>query len=339
MNVTMLAAGALVIGLGVFGVEASAQERNLRARPPMYDGAGAIYLPSSSGVYRSVDGGKSWKEEDGLGDPIVMNLATDGRGAVFAGTSRGFYKRTAGGGAWTDITIEEDNPNHNGGIIFAADKGKVLFTLRRGYVYRSTDAGKSWKAAAGLPRAYYDDMLEFPGKLYIVHQHDKTVYESVDKGERWRISPRFAPLNGFIAQIVADGDTIHVLSTRVDIEENRILFKGAEAGSSWDELSIVVPRYGKWLGASSGTVYATGSRTEFLRSKDLSAWTTCSTTNKDDTLDPDWVVRTPHGLFMNMFWYGLFRSTDGGATWTAAMKGLPPTRIPAENQTIRLACR
>ncbi len=129
------------------------------------------------GVYRSDDGGKSWKnlglkKSEHIGRIVVD--PRDGKAVYVAaegplwgpGGDRGLYKTTDSGKTWKavlsisentgvgDVTLDPSNPD----IIYAAayQRRRHVFTLIDGgpesAIYKSTDAGATWnKLKSGLP--------------------------------------------------------------------------------------------------------------------------------------------------------------------------------------------
>ncbi len=129
------------------------------------------------GVYKSEDGGKSWKNMGLKSSEHIGKIVVDPRNSdvVFvaaygplwsAGGERGVYKTTDGGKTWeavltidehtgvNDIILDPRNPD----VMYAAahQRRRHVFTYVGGGpesgVYKSTDGGKSWeKANRGLP--------------------------------------------------------------------------------------------------------------------------------------------------------------------------------------------
>ncbi len=129
------------------------------------------------GVYRSVDGGKTWKntglqKSEHIGriiiDPRNSDIYVAAQGPLWGpGGDRGLYKSTDSGKTWkkileisentgvTDIVMDPMNPD----ILYAASyqRRRRVFTLinggPEGAIYKSTDAGETWtKLTSGLPK-------------------------------------------------------------------------------------------------------------------------------------------------------------------------------------------
>ncbi len=129
------------------------------------------------GVYKSIDGGKSWnrvglEKSEHIGkiliDPRNSNVVyVAAQGPLWgAGGDRGLYKTTDGGGSWecvlkisentgvSDIAFDPRNPD----VIYASSyqRRRHVWTLVNGgpeaAIHKSTDGGKNWnKLTNGLP--------------------------------------------------------------------------------------------------------------------------------------------------------------------------------------------
>ncbi|MGE5343089.1 MAG: WD40/YVTN/BNR-like repeat-containing protein [Candidatus Omnitrophota bacterium] len=128
------------------------------------------------GVYRSEDGGKSWKnmglqQSEHIGriviDPRNSHVYVAAQGPLWGpGGDRGLYKSTDNGKTWkpiltisentgvTDVVFDPRNPD----ILYAASyqRRRHVYTVIDGgpecAIYKSTDAGATWtKLTSGLP--------------------------------------------------------------------------------------------------------------------------------------------------------------------------------------------
>jgi photosystem II stability/assembly factor-like uncharacterized protein len=178
-------------------------------------------LSTGDGVYKSTDGGKTWKNvglRDGQQIPAILIDPKD-PDRVFvavlghpygANPERGVYRTTDGGKTWKKVLGKDDN---TGAVALAFDPADartvyaVLWESRQGPwengawqgkgsgLYKSTNGGDSWKPLTkGLPTA--EQKLgrigigvapSDPKRLYAVVDapRDGGIYRSDDAGENW----------------------------------------------------------------------------------------------------------------------------------------------------------
>ncbi|MEP2653888.1 MAG: glycosyl hydrolase [Paraglaciecola sp.] len=172
------------------------------------------------GVYKSIDGGKSWtnmglKDSGHISqiwiDPKnVDNVLVASQGPLWSnGGDRGLYRTTDGGESWTQIleidqytginefVVNPENPN----IIVATSyqRRRHVWTLINGGpgsgIHKTLDGGKTWsRIKAGLPSEHMGriGIAMAPSKpdiLYTIvesNDKDKGVYRSVDFGQTWK---------------------------------------------------------------------------------------------------------------------------------------------------------
>jgi photosystem II stability/assembly factor-like uncharacterized protein len=171
------------------------------------------------GVYKSEDGGRSWKNT-GLKDSqhigrIVVDPANSdivyvaAQGPLWnAGGDRGLYKTSDGGKTWelvlkasehtgvTDVVV--DPRNHNVVIAATYQRRRHFFTLIDGgpesAIHRSTDGGKTWtKVGTGLPteelgRIGLAISPVNPDLVYAIVEaanRKSGIYRSADNGVTW----------------------------------------------------------------------------------------------------------------------------------------------------------
>ena len=153
------------------------------------------------GVYKSVDGGKSWKNVGLEKSEHISKIVVDPRdsnvvyvaaqGPLWApGGDRGLYKTTDGGKTWkavltisentgvTDVLLDPTNPD----ILYASayQRRRHVFTLIDGgpesAIHKSTDGGKTWtKLKDGLPK---EDMGRIG--LAMAPHNPKVIYATIE---------------------------------------------------------------------------------------------------------------------------------------------------------------
>ena len=157
------------------------------------------------GVYKSLDGGESWKRAGLEKSEHISKIIVDPRdsnvvyvaaqGPLWSeGGERGLYKTTDGGETWgltlssgeytgvTDIVMDPRNPD----VIYAATHQRMrnVATLVDGGpesgIYRTSDAGTNWRELTnGLPK---DDMGKIG--LAISPQNPDVVYATIELAHR-----------------------------------------------------------------------------------------------------------------------------------------------------------
>ncbi len=172
------------------------------------------------GVYRSLDGGKTWERMGLERSEHISEIIVDPRDGdvVFvaaegplwsSGGERGLYKTTDGGATWdrvlevdddtgvTDVEFDPRDPD----VLYAASyqRRRHIWSLLAGGpgsgIHKSTDAGKTWRRLErGLPKG---DMGKIglalspadPDVVYATIEaadDEKGFYRSQDRGESWQ---------------------------------------------------------------------------------------------------------------------------------------------------------
>ena len=181
------------------------------------------------GVYRSEDGGKSWKNvglkaSEHIGkivvdpkDPNVVYVAA--QGPLWApGGDRGLYKTTDGGKTWNAVLTIDENTGvsdvvmdpRDPDILIAASyqRRRHVFTLIDGGpgsgVHKTTDGGKTWKKiTSGLPKEEMGriGLAIAPAEPDTVYALVETAaankaggtYRSTNRGESWEKRGDYVP--------------------------------------------------------------------------------------------------------------------------------------------------
>jgi photosystem II stability/assembly factor-like uncharacterized protein len=220
-----------------------------------------------TGVYKSLDGGKNWKNI-GLRDthqigalivhphnPDIALVAALGH-AFGPSQERGIFRTSDGGKTWTKVLFKDENTGgidivfdpKNPNIVFAS-----LWQARRqpwffssggpgSGLYKSEDNGVTWKQLTGhgLPNGILGRIgISVSGadssRVYaIMEAKEGGIFRSEDGGEKWtRVNDdgRFRQRAWYFSKIYADpksADTVYVLNTGA--------FKSVDGGKSFNLL-------------------------------------------------------------------------------------------------------
>lgn len=209
------------------------------------------------GVYKSMDGGKSWKNTGLIHSEHIGSIVIhpDNSEMVYVaaygplwspGGDRGIYKSTDGGNTWKRILAVSDNTGfneihmdpRNPDILYAAahQRRRHVYTYISGgpesAVYKSTDGGLNWyRIMNGFPSVDLGRIglaispVE-PDIVYaIVEAADNKggFYRSLDRGERWEKMSNYTTTGNYYQEIFCDPkdrDRIYAMDTWLHFSEN-----------------------------------------------------------------------------------------------------------------------
>jgi photosystem II stability/assembly factor-like uncharacterized protein len=209
------------------------------------------------GVYKSLDGGKSWKKlglekSEHIGkvliDPRDSNVVyVAAQGPLWGpGGDRGLYKTIDGGKTWkkvldisentgvTDVVLDPRNPD----VLLAASyqRRRHVWTLINGgpesALHRSTDGGKTWtKVTAGLPTVNLGriGLAVAPSNPDVVYATVEAadgkggVFRSADGGQNWQWQNPFdvgAMYYGHVVVDPKDDNRIYVMNVYIQVSDD-----------------------------------------------------------------------------------------------------------------------
>ena len=263
----------------------------------------------ANGIYRTTDGGVSWRVINGA------MLASYGAGAaaraivvdpsnnqtIYAGTSMGLFKSTDGGGSWVwTWTIAWNEVKSINSLVIDPANSQTLFAGCGSYgVSKSTDGGVTWTAVNnGIPTGVLAQSLIMDPTdsqtLYIA-TWTAGVLKTTNGGALWN------PVNNGLTQTMILSLTIDPANSQTIYAAANYgtLFKSTNGGTSWSP-AINGSVGGTGIIVNAATVNPSNSQTLYV-----------GTLNSDGAT---WLA-------------GAAKSTNGGATWNWARTGLTGTNF------------
>ncbi len=242
------------------------------------------------GIYKSEDGGKSWKnmglknsEHIGriaidLQNPDIVYVAAYGP-LWNSGGDRGIYKTTDGGQNWKQVLKVSEHTGFNEvfvdprypNIVYAAahQRQRKVFTYIGGgpesALYKSTDGGANWtKIMNGLPSGDIGRIgLNYspvnPDVLYAVVEAGDTdggVYRSMDRGASWTKQGSYYTSGNYYQKIYCDPkdiDKIFVMNTYLGVSKD-----GGKNFSILGEKSKHIDNHAMWINPNNTNHYLVG---------------------------------------------------------------------------------
>ncbi|MDX6611739.1 MAG: hypothetical protein QOD75_925 [Blastocatellia bacterium] len=256
-----------------------------------------------NGVYRSDDGGKSWKNVGLKTSEHIGRIAIDPRDSMTVyvaaqgplwgpGGDRGLYKTTDNGKTWkkilsvsdntgvTEIVIDQQNPD----TLYAASyqRRRHMWTLIDGgpesAIYKSTDAGATWnKLKAGLPAVELGriGLAISPVDSNVIYATVEAadrkggIFRSNDRGGSWERRNEFEATAMYYARIVADPkdvDRIYIMNVFLMVSDD-----GGKTVRRLGEKSKHVDNHEIWIDPNNTDHYLVGCDGGIYESEDRGA--------------------------------------------------------------------
>ncbi len=282
-----------------------------------------IFAGTNSGLFRFVQGGGGWSALNvGLSNTSVTALAINptNPSTMYAGTAMGqILKTTNGGLSWESAGNVDWAPQ---GVIFSVNalamdpSGTTLYIGTRAALFggfgESTDGGTTWTGSWFMEDVYgiAIDPVN-PSTIYVnTSGPSGGIYKSTDGGKSW--SPINTGLSGntFVVAMALDPSNPAVI---YEAPAGRGIFKTTDGGNNWAAMNTGLSATTTYAVALDpkipSTIYASTSA-GLLRSYDWGQnWSVLG------PYDPSSITIDP--LDPAIIYAGVYKSTDGGATWAA----------------------
>lgn len=285
-------------------------------------GPDALYFLVNDSLYRSSDGGESWKFRSRT-DAGATLLGFSGGYIIAAGGFSGVVASSDKGLTW----IRRDQSLPEGALVTSMvtvkddDNGRTevwVSILSKG-VYYTKDGGEEWEQECdGLPKEYNDEYPTF-SQIYAANERlygvaNQMVYEWNNDDDRWNEAPQLVGKN-----IQAYGDDLYASGADG-------VLRSQNDGVTWNTIGGAF-LYNNITGfASAKSALLALSASGIYRTDDQGiTWTKTGVFQSQD-------ISAGHGVAYAESLDGIMRSTDDGLTWDPANSGID--EMPSDLQTL-----
>ena len=268
----------------VIEVELSPDFERDRTAYALLDG----YLPIWGNLFKSQDGGDTWKRiEGGLDNRHeLFSLAVSDRAKetlYLSSLGDGIYKSQDAGVSWNKVNRGLETLNIDLVAIAPGSSNLVWATGTESGLYLTENGGTNWLSVMSKPKITAIAFIPQANDRIIVGDEAGNLYSSRDRGKNWQ---QLATLNkGAVRAIVVSPN----------YQSDRSFWLGTERGGVWQTVD----------GGTSFKQVNHGISDRSIRSLAIS---------------PNY--QTDSTLWASTWHEGVFRSTDGGQSWNQQSRGL-----------------
>ncbi len=216
--------------------------QNVVVSPDIQDTA---YTNSMNSVYRTADGGKTWKEVlsfRGTGNTInTITVMPNNEKIILAGTSEGLYRSDDGGTQW--VRIFRGIGNLEDSVVSIAVHPvhtQIIFIGTGSGLYRTDNNGKDWNRDNNLPAGSSVRSIAIDNSRadIIYTATGKGIYKSTNNGIDWQriFVTNLQEINDTITKqdeaiYLEEANTdIEIKSIVIDPSDSEIVFAGTTSG-------------------------------------------------------------------------------------------------------------
>ena len=317
-----------------------------------------VYAGTLAGVFKSVDGGRSWfRSSDGLrGRIVTLRGAPRHPATVYAATTEGVFASFDAAGTWQKRSRGLPASGELRDLQVAASSPSSLYALVRtrpaeprflDRVYRSTDAGLSWSlASAGLPsgtdpfNSVFGLAVHPARREVVLAATFRGLFRTEDGGKKW---VRSGLAGCQVSQVAFDRlqpDRVYALACESDAFVHEV-FVSQNGGRTWAArredfdasggVRVLAPDPTR-----AGAAYVLTTMGHLFRTTDGAVtWKAAGGVDlfpQIEDLVPD--PTRPGMIYLTRSAYdprdvSLHKSSNGGATWRPAEAGIQAPLVSA----------
>lgn len=270
LGVALLAAVALAYVLGRGSGDTAVPESGLPRTPDYHSllvapgDANTLSLGTHDGLFRSLDGGKTWTAASLAGND-AMNLSQPSARTVWAAGHDVLARSSDGGSTWRDVRPSGlPSLDVHGFAVDPRDPTRLLAAIAGEGLFRSTDGGESFRLVSREVGPGVTALAILPnGRLLAGDMATNTLATSDDGGATWESVVR-ARVMGLA---VDPADTKRVLAS------GRGVLLSTDAGATWRQTLTLDAGTGPvaWSKSDPGTAFVVALDHSLYRSDDAGA--------------------------------------------------------------------
>lgn len=319
-------------------------------------GPSTLFAAGRGGLFRSLSSGTTWQRiEVGLPDALyVQGLTVSTISPVlFLSSLDGLYRSGNGGDLWIPVSTPLPAGNSITDVNLRRGTSNSVAIATSIGAYVSTNGGSSWigPGASGTTAQFSKILFAADGILYLGLQNvdaanfgGASLLRSVDGGVSWLPLATQPPgLFGIDQLAVSPADP-----QRLFASNSSSLVTSANGGATWSTVSLptsgagcgrvtaVAPSPGSSLGVIVGCLNNGVHLAADVNAPAWTSWTASNalTANGTDSVQASQIAVHPAFPSTATLWTGttdggLFRTTNGGTTWSAINNGFQSVNIRA----------
>jgi photosystem II stability/assembly factor-like uncharacterized protein len=268
-----------------------------------------------------------------VGHVNTVAIAPNSPNVIYAGTTSGPFRSTDGGATWTKTPLTGLNrfPLTSAMAVDPGNSSVLYAGLTSGGFFKTTDGGNNWSVVSGPLNFATVFCIAFdpvtPSTIYVGSNNG--AFKSTDSGATWTAlnfgNTPFIPGVLILAIDPTATSTIYAGTLSLGV------FKSTNGGSSWTQMNDGMnPSHVFALAidpSNPATIYASASFAIYKSTNGAVSWTLAN--NGVPSLTVNAIVATPSAVYAGMDGGGIVKTTNGGTSWTSANVGLRTTNVHA----------
>jgi TonB family protein len=139
---------------------------------------GTLYAATRLGIYKTTDGGASWRASGSLPNVAVLRVDPQNSSVLYASNPTGLFKSTDGGGNWN--LLQQGSTRQ---ILFDPRNPATLYLATQRAIRKSIDGGNSW---IDLLPGSFSTLQQTSSSRMVAVTDSGELYGTSDGGTQWR---------------------------------------------------------------------------------------------------------------------------------------------------------